>query len=63
LAERLGEGAHLRGIDDHHRQACADQARPATTIASKPPVASIATIFGDKAFSRTMRSSIPSPYA
>ena len=27
LAERLGEGAHLRRIDHHHRQACAGQAR------------------------------------
>ena len=27
FAERLGEGAHLRGIDYHHRQACAGQAR------------------------------------
>jgi len=32
-------------------------ARPAATTASKPPVASIATIFGDKAPSRAMRSS------
>ena len=34
-------------------------ARPAATTASKPPVASIATSFGDKALSRATRSSIP----
>ncbi len=27
FAERLGEGAHLRGIDHHHRQAGTSQAR------------------------------------
>ena len=49
-----------RGIDDHHRQTAGGQSADATTV-SKPPVASIATIFGDKASSRTMRSSIPTP--
>src|SRR5438045_8077456 len=34
-------------------------ARPAATTVSKPPVASIATSVGDRAFSRATRSSIP----
>jgi hypothetical protein len=46
LPSALGEGTHLRRIDHHHRQPA--PARPAATTVSKPPVASIATSFGDR---------------
>src|SRR5438046_1811873 len=58
LAKSPREGTHLRaGLTTTTGRPA--PARPTATTASKPPVASMATSAGDRAFSRATRSSIP----